>query len=286
MAQRRRHRLLRAGAVHGRRRGDGVAAALPGDRRGHRPLRHRPTRRHRLHLLRQRRLPGRRVVRVRRQPRGHRRLAPHLGVATWRWTVRGRSTRPGCGSSTATSTSALVFSSGISSRGDLREVLCLQNDPYYLMPLWADHVSLAALQARRLARRRHGADGGRPRRGGGAQPPQRPRQPVRTGAAATSRAEDMLAEPLGRGAAPRRRLPAGLRRRRGRWSSWPATGLARCASARRGSGGSTIASSRTTRACATSPRASRRGSPASTSGVGDAPDRGGRARRPPSATRS
>ncbi len=43
---------------------------------------------------------------------------------------------------------ALAFSSGISSRSDLREVLCLQNDPYYLMPLWADHVSLAALQAR------------------------------------------------------------------------------------------------------------------------------------------
>jgi acetyl-CoA acetyltransferase len=42
---------------------------------------------------------------------------------------------------------ALVFSSGLSSRGDLREILCLQNDPYYLMPLWADHVSLAALQA-------------------------------------------------------------------------------------------------------------------------------------------
>ncbi len=45
---------------------------------------------------------------------------------------------------------ALVFGSGICSRGDLREVLCLQNDPYYLMPLWADHVSLAALQARAL----------------------------------------------------------------------------------------------------------------------------------------
>lgn len=45
---------------------------------------------------------------------------------------------------------ALAFSSGISSRSDLREVLCLQNDPYYLMPLWADHVSLAALQARAL----------------------------------------------------------------------------------------------------------------------------------------
>jgi acetyl-CoA acetyltransferase len=45
---------------------------------------------------------------------------------------------------------ALVFSSGVSSRGDVREVLCLQNDPYYLMPLWADNVSLAALQARAL----------------------------------------------------------------------------------------------------------------------------------------
>jgi acetyl-CoA acetyltransferase len=45
---------------------------------------------------------------------------------------------------------ALVFSSGVSSRGDLREILCLQNDPYYLMPLWADNVSLAALQAQAL----------------------------------------------------------------------------------------------------------------------------------------
>lgn len=45
---------------------------------------------------------------------------------------------------------ALAFSSGVSSRCNLREVLALQNDPYYLMPLWADHVSLAALQARAL----------------------------------------------------------------------------------------------------------------------------------------
>ncbi|MDZ7675108.1 MAG: lipid-transfer protein [Acidimicrobiales bacterium] len=43
---------------------------------------------------------------------------------------------------------ALVFSSGISSKANLREVLCLQSDPYYLMPLWADPWSLAALQAR------------------------------------------------------------------------------------------------------------------------------------------
>ena len=105
---------------------------------------------HRLHLLGQRRLPGRRAVRVRRQPRGHRRLAADLGVATWRWTAPGRSTRRGCGSSTATSTRPSCSPPGISSRGDLREVLCLQNDPYYLMPLWADHVSLAALQARAL----------------------------------------------------------------------------------------------------------------------------------------
>jgi len=46
---------------------------------------------------------------------------------------------------------ALAFSSGISSRSDLREVLCLQNDPYYLMPLWADHGSLAGLQAQAMA---------------------------------------------------------------------------------------------------------------------------------------
>lgn len=45
---------------------------------------------------------------------------------------------------------ALAFSSGISSRSDLREVLCLQNDPYYLMPLWADHLSLAGLQAQAM----------------------------------------------------------------------------------------------------------------------------------------
>lgn len=44
--------------------------------------------------------------------------------------------------------SALVYSSGISSMGSPREVLSLQLDPYYLMPLWPDSVSMAALQAR------------------------------------------------------------------------------------------------------------------------------------------
>jgi len=45
---------------------------------------------------------------------------------------------------------ALVYSYGRSSPGELRDVLCLQLDPYYLAPLWPDSVSLAALQARAL----------------------------------------------------------------------------------------------------------------------------------------
>ena len=36
---------------------------------------------------------------------------------------------------------ALVFSSGISTRGDLREVLAIQLDPYYLAPLWPDSTA-------------------------------------------------------------------------------------------------------------------------------------------------
>jgi acetyl-CoA acetyltransferase len=45
---------------------------------------------------------------------------------------------------------ALVFGSGKSSTGDLAHVLTLQTDPYYLAPLGADPLSLAALQARAL----------------------------------------------------------------------------------------------------------------------------------------
>ena len=44
--------------------------------------------------------------------------------------------------------SALVYAFGKSSPGDVREVLTLQLDPYYVAPLWPDSVSLAALQAR------------------------------------------------------------------------------------------------------------------------------------------
>jgi len=46
--------------------------------------------------------------------------------------------------------SALVYAYGKSSQGELRDVLVMQLDPYYLAPLWVDSVSLAALQARAL----------------------------------------------------------------------------------------------------------------------------------------
>ncbi|MEV6651956.1 thiolase domain-containing protein [Streptomyces sp. NPDC051219] len=42
---------------------------------------------------------------------------------------------------------ALVYSYGKSSPGELRDVLTRQLDPYYLAPLWPDSVALAALQA-------------------------------------------------------------------------------------------------------------------------------------------
>jgi acetyl-CoA acetyltransferase len=50
---------------------------------------------------------------------------------------------------------ALVYAFGRSSLGEVRDVLTMQLDPYYVGPLWPDAVSLAALQARALL------DGGR-----------------------------------------------------------------------------------------------------------------------------
>jgi acetyl-CoA acetyltransferase len=49
---------------------------------------------------------------------------------------------------TGTVDTALVYSYGKSSPGDIRRVLTRQLDPYYLAPLWPDSVSIAALQAR------------------------------------------------------------------------------------------------------------------------------------------
>jgi acetyl-CoA acetyltransferase len=46
--------------------------------------------------------------------------------------------------------SALVFGYGKSSSGELRRIMTLQLDPFYVAPLWPDSISIAALQARFL----------------------------------------------------------------------------------------------------------------------------------------
>jgi acetyl-CoA acetyltransferase len=51
---------------------------------------------------------------------------------------------------TGAADTALVYSYGKSSPGDLPRVLTRQLDPYYYGPLWPDSISLAALQARAL----------------------------------------------------------------------------------------------------------------------------------------
>ena len=43
---------------------------------------------------------------------------------------------------------ALVYGFGKSSPGDLHEIMALQADPYYVLPLWPSMVDMAALQAR------------------------------------------------------------------------------------------------------------------------------------------
>jgi acetyl-CoA acetyltransferase len=42
---------------------------------------------------------------------------------------------------------ALVYGFGKSSPGDLHEIMALQTDPYYVLPLWPSMVDMAALQA-------------------------------------------------------------------------------------------------------------------------------------------
>src|SRR5690349_7944524 len=44
--------------------------------------------------------------------------------------------------------SALIYGFGKSSSGDIHEVMTLQADPYYVVPLWPSMVDMAALQAR------------------------------------------------------------------------------------------------------------------------------------------
>ena len=44
--------------------------------------------------------------------------------------------------------SALIYGFGKSSPGDVHEILALQTDPYYMLPLWPSTVDMAGLQAR------------------------------------------------------------------------------------------------------------------------------------------
>ena len=135
---------------------------------------------------------------------------------------------------------ALVYCFGRSSLGELDQILALQLDPYYLAPLWPDPVTLAALQARALidAGKATEADfaavAARSRQ-------RRPRQPQRPGGQGPTLeellADDYVVSPLRRHALPPITdgaaavvLAAGDRAPRS------------CATARRGSPGSTTAS--------------------------------------------
>jgi acetyl-CoA acetyltransferase len=88
---------------------------------------------------------------------------------------------------------ALVYAFGRSSLGEIRDVLAMQLDPYYVAPLWPDSVSLAALQARALI------DAGRATERGMAEVAARSRRRAKENPFAQLsgdfRVEDLLAEP-------------------------------------------------------------------------------------------
>ncbi|HTK16528.1 MAG TPA: thiolase domain-containing protein [Acidimicrobiia bacterium] len=90
--------------------------------------------------------------------------------------------------------SALVYGFGKSSPGDLHEIMTLQYDPYYVVPLWPSMVDMAAMQARAYLEEsgREDADlaevAARAQRNGQSNP-----YAVRTGAVT---AEQLLAQPV------------------------------------------------------------------------------------------
>ncbi|SEM77117.1 lipid-transfer protein [Nonomuraea pusilla] len=90
---------------------------------------------------------------------------------------------------------ALVYGFGKSSLGDLREIMTLQLDPYYLAPLGLDQVSYAALQAAAVDADRELLDGivRRSRADGRANPyaPDLPEPDVADGPVAPLRAADL-----------------------------------------------------------------------------------------------
>ena len=221
-----------------------------------------------IHVLGQRRLPGRRHVHVRADARSGRRVAADLRVARRDGRRVGAVRGVGAVAARRRRRRARVrLGSGLPQRVAARDS-ALQHDPYYLVPLGADHVSLSALQAQAVL-------------------------------AATGRTERDLAEIVGArsptpGRANRRRLGRLHRRRsarqglRGRAAARRTTRAAgrRCrrdrarrrrpgprprASGPRGSRASTTAPIRTTRGCATSRsrrrRDSRPSAPVSAGGV-------------------
>ena len=186
----------------------------PVHRRGARDSAKLERRDDRLHRLGELRLPRRAPLLVRHGARRGRRLAPHPRVARRDGRRVGALRGVGARSSTATSTSALVYAFGRSSQGDLRDVLGAQLDPYYVAPLAPTAVSLAALQARALL------DAGRCTERDMA---------ARRGAQRARRrdADALLDGALRRGSAPRARLRARRRTASPPSCSWRATARAK-----------------------------------------------------------
>ena len=54
--------------------------------------------------------------------------------------------------------SALIYGFSKGSLGDVAEIMTMQHDPYYLVPLWPSMFDLAAMQARAATSRRSGRD--------------------------------------------------------------------------------------------------------------------------------
>ena len=109
--------------------------------------------------------------------------------------------------------SALIYSFGKTSPGDLAEVLALQLDPYCVTQLWPDADSVAGIQAR-LYLERARKTRARSRRGRGAQPPRRARQSAR-GREGRLRRRQAARRAVPHLAAARPRLPDQQRRRHG-----------------------------------------------------------------------
>ena len=143
---------------------------------------------------------------------------------------------------------ALVFASGRASLGvSLRETLTFQLDPYYLAPIGADYVSLAALQAQAVLEK-HRQDREGPRRdrrasAGATRSATRTRRCRATRASTSCWRTTTWSRRCARTTSARRSTA------RPRSCSSPVTAPARCATGPRGSRASITAPIRTTRVC-------------------------------------